>query len=117
MRRRKPAERTPHPNGAAELQLLEILDLRAGIGRRADLISDYRDEIDRSGRTARAEADTKLAKTYYDRARELDGLIRQTEIEISEVHQQIRELMSKLTDDDLLYLSPAPARDKGGKGA
>jgi hypothetical protein len=38
-------EREPHPDPAIEMQLPEILDLRASIDRRTALIEQYREEI------------------------------------------------------------------------
>jgi hypothetical protein len=96
--------REPHPDPVIELQLQEILDLRASIGRRAELIEQYREEIGDLHEEARLEDKTARIKILYERADQLDGKIRVLEGEIEPVHERIRELEGKMSPDDLAFL-------------
>ena len=97
-------EREPHPDPAIELQLEEILDLRASIDRRAALIEQYREQIDDLHKDARYNNNTELVKIFYERADQLGEKIRALEGEIEPVHERIRELQGKIGPDDLAFL-------------
>jgi predicted nucleic acid-binding Zn-ribbon protein len=97
-------EREPHPDPAIELQLQEILDLRASIDRREVLIEQYREEIADLHKEARYSGKTDLVKIFYERADQLDEKIRALEGDIEPVHERIRELQSKISPDDLAFL-------------
>ena len=97
-------EREPHPDPAIELQLQEILDLRASIDRREALIEQYREEIADLHKDARYDNNTERMKIFYERADQLDEKIRALEGEIEPVHERIRELQSKISADDLAFL-------------
>jgi predicted nucleic acid-binding Zn-ribbon protein len=97
-------EREPHPDPAIELQLQEILDLRASIDRRTALIEQYREEIADLNKDARYTNDNERTKILYGRADQLDEKIRVLEGEIEPVHEQIRELQGKISPDDLAFL-------------
>jgi predicted nucleic acid-binding Zn-ribbon protein len=97
-------EREPHPDPAIELQLEEILDLRASIDRRAALIEQYREQIDDLHKDARYNNNTELVKIFYERADQLDEKIGALEGEIEPVHERIRELQGKIGPDDLAFL-------------
>ncbi len=101
--------REPHPDPAIELQLQEILDLRASIGRRAALIEQYREEIADLHKEARYDDSTERTKILYERADQLDEKIRALEGEIEPVHEQIRELQGKIGPDDLAFLGSSDA--------
>ena len=102
-------EREPHPDPAIELQLQEILDLRASIGRRAALIEQYREEIADLHEDARYDKSTERTKIFYERADQLDEKIRVLEGEIEPVHERIRELQGKIGPDDLAFLGSSDA--------
>jgi len=97
-------KRDPHPDPAIELQLQEILDLRASIDRRETLIEQYREQIADLDKDARYNNNTELIKIFYERADQLDGKIRALEGEIEPVHERIRELQGKISPDDLAFL-------------
>jgi predicted nuclease with TOPRIM domain len=97
-------EREPHPDPAIELQLQEILDLRASIDRRSALIEQYREEIADLHKDARYNDNNERIKIFYERADQLDEKIRALEGEIEPVHEQIRELQGKISPDDLAFL-------------
>ena len=97
-------EREPHPDPAIELQLEEILDLRASIDRRTHLIEQYREEIAHLHKDARYNNDNERTKILYERADQLDEKIRALEGDIEPVHEQIRELEGKISSDDLAFL-------------
>jgi uncharacterized coiled-coil DUF342 family protein len=96
--------REPHPDPAIELQLQEILDLRASIDRREALIEQYREEISHLHKDARYDDNTERMKLFYERADRLDEKIRALEGEIEPVHEQIRELQGKISPGDLAFL-------------
>jgi predicted nuclease with TOPRIM domain len=98
------AVREPHPDPAIELQLPEILDLRASIDRRVALIEQYREEIADLHKDARYDNNTERTKILYERADQLDEKIRTLEGEIGLVHERIRELQGKISPDDLAFL-------------
>jgi superfamily I DNA and/or RNA helicase len=97
-------DREPHPDPAIELQLQEILDLRASIDRRTALIAQYREQIDDLHKDSRYNDNTGLVKILYERADQLAEKIRALEGEIEPVHERIRELVGKIGPDDLAYL-------------
>ena len=97
-------DREPHPDPAIELQLQEILDLRASIDRRTALIEQYREQIDDLHKDARYNNKAEMVKIFYERADQIDEKIRALEGEIEPVHEQIRGLASKIGPDDLAYL-------------
>ncbi len=97
-------EREPHPDPAIELQLQEILDLRASIDRREALIEQYREAIADLQKDARYDNSTERTKLLYERADQLDEKIRTLEGEIEPVHERIRELQGKISPDDLAFL-------------
>ena len=101
--------REPHPDPAIELQLQEILDLRASIGRRAALIEQYREEIADLHEDARYDKSPERTKIFYERADQLDEKIRALEGEIEPVHERIRELQGKIGPDDLAFLGSSDA--------
>ena len=98
-------DRKPHPDPAIELQLQEILDLRASIDRRAALIEQYREQIDDLHKDACYNDNNERTKLLYERADQLDEKIRVLEGEMEPVHERIRELVSKTGPDDLAFLS------------
>ena len=102
-------EREPHPDPAIELQLQEILDLRASIGRRTALIEQYREEIADLHKDARYNDDNERTKILYERADQLDEKIRALEGDIEPVHERIRELQGKISPDDLAFLGSSDA--------
>ena len=65
-------EREPHPDPAIELQLQEILDLRASTDRRGALIEQYREEIADLHKDARYNDNNERIKIFYERADQLD---------------------------------------------
>jgi predicted nucleic acid-binding Zn-ribbon protein len=97
-------EREPHPDPAIELQLQEILDLRASIDRRTALMEQYREEIADLHKDARYNDDNERTKILYERADQLDEKIRALEGDIEPVHERIRELQGKISSDDLAFL-------------
>ena len=102
-------EREPHPDPAIELQLQEILDLRASIDRRTALIEQYREEIADLHKDARFDKNIERTKIFYERADQLDEKIRALEGEIEPVHERIRELQGKISPDDLAFLGSPDA--------
>ena len=102
-------EREPHPDPAIELQLQEILDLRASIDRRTALIEQYREEIAHLNKDARYDPDSERIKIFYERADQLDEKIRALEGDIEPVHERIRDLQGKIGPDDLAFLGSSDA--------
>jgi predicted nucleic acid-binding Zn-ribbon protein len=102
-------EREPHPDPAIELQLQEILDLRASIDRQTALIEQYREEIADLHKDARYIDNDERTKIFYERADQLDEKIRALEGDIKPVHEQIRELQGKINPDDLAFLGSSDA--------
>lgn len=99
---RRPARR-PHPDPARELELQRILDLRASIDRRADLIKQYRDAIyglhldARQSRRQDAEVLLREVAVLHDR-------INATEEAIERAGEQIAKLQAGISPDDLAFL-------------
>jgi uncharacterized coiled-coil DUF342 family protein len=104
MRRGRKQQRQPHPDPAVELRLQRILDLRASIDRRTDLIREYRHEISEFHSQARWEGSTKLAAEYNGRADELDAKIEILEDKIEETGGKIADLQAKIDPADLAFL-------------
>lgn len=104
MFRRREPQRKPHPDPGVELQLQEILDLRAAITRWAGLIETYRREIMRFSSEMRTETNKDRIKLYGDQTEGLDAKIRSAEASITDVHEQIRERTAKLSPSDLAWL-------------
>ena len=102
-------EREPHPDPAIELQLQEILDLRASIDRRTALIEQYREEIADLHKDARYNNNNERTKILYERADQLDEKIRALEGDIEPVHERIRDLQGKIGPDDLAFLGSSDA--------
>lgn len=101
MRRKR--QRTPHPDPAAELQLLRILDLRAGIDRRASMTMDMRHEIGQLNHQARMEGQARMQRNH-ERVDVLTAQIAVLEREIERVHGMIATLQAQISPDDLAYL-------------
>jgi hypothetical protein len=97
-------QRQPHPDPGTELQLQRILDLRASIGRRTELIGEYRREIGSFHSQARWEGSSKLASVYTTRADELDAKIGDLEAAIEDAGARIADLQAKIDPADLAYL-------------
>ena len=102
-------EREPHPDPAIELQLQEILDLRASIDRRTALIEQYREEIADLHKEAGYKDDNERTNIFYERADQLDEKIRALEVDIEPVHERIRDLQGKIGPDDLAFLGSSDA--------
>ena len=102
---RRPPARTPHPDPARELELQRILDLRAGIARRAELIGQYRREIGKQHARARSDVSAGERRACLDEVGVLHQRITDAETEITRVHEQIAALQEKISPDDLAYLS------------
>ena len=103
--RARPLARIPHPDPARELELQRILDLRAGITRRAELIAQYRQEIKNFHRETRIDTSGKRIDQYLAEVTVLHDRITGTEAEITRVHEEIAALQEKIPADDLAYLS------------
>lgn len=101
---KKPPARRPHPDPARELELLRILDLRASITRRTELVAQYRREIRALHAEARGETNIKRAGIYLQQAEVLHQRILEVEESIPATHEQIAALQSKIPADDLAYL-------------
>jgi hypothetical protein len=103
--RSRPPARIPHPDPARELALQRILDLRAGITRRAELIAQYRREIGKLHSAARGTGYDSTRKAHLAEATVLHDRIAATEQEITKANEQIAALQEKISPDDLAYLS------------
>ena len=101
MRKQK---RKPHPDPAIELQLQEILELRASVGRWAELIRGYRISIESFHIEMRRSTMDWRIEAYAERADALDGKIHAAEASITGVHEQIRDRTAKIDPADLAYL-------------
>lgn len=103
-RQKQPPQRQRHPDPAVELQLLRILDLRATVDRRAQMIADYRYQIGRFGVEARGDSNKDRVKLHNTRANELDARIEELEKEIETIGGRIAILQSELDPADLAFL-------------
>lgn len=103
-RKSRPPARQPHPNPGTELELQRILDLRASVGRRADLVKQYRKEIGEMHATARGENSPKRMEMYLKETEVLHQRIMEVELTITTTHKEIAALTAKMSDDDLAFL-------------
>jgi len=104
MWRKRASARRPHPDPARELELQRILDLRASIARRAELIAQYRREIKHLHAEARADGSTKRIEIFLKEAAVLDRRIADTEDAIGRTGEEITKLQEKIPADDLAFL-------------
>lgn len=104
IRKKKTPDRRPHPDPAVELHLLRILDLRASIGRRAQLSDDYRRQISSMMDVIEGEGSPKRIELYRAEVEAIHRRITETEAGITVLHEQIAKLQASLSPDDLAFL-------------
>lgn len=104
MRKSKTPQRTPHPDPGKELQLQRILDLRASIGRRVELIEQYRNTIRHLHNAMEETGYIQKMNVWRDEISTLDHRISEMETAIVNTGEDISKLQASIDPEDLAFL-------------
>lgn len=100
--------RGPHPDARVEVQFAADHLLRRSAGRIKALLDGYRVGIARVSAAITRNSGSSFTDGRRRDVGEMTGEVARLNRENAELHEQIRELCSKLSDDDLLWLDPRP---------
>lgn len=96
--------RHPHPDARVEAELQRILALQRAVGRQEQLIEQNLDEIRALRVRARTTGYRTDGREFEKLARGLVAENAEVEAAIGDLHNQIDERVTKLTETDLAYL-------------